>query len=46
MCNKKLCICQTTDPVTLERVFLRLWQRNFTLREEAQIEIQEKDRLR
>lgn len=46
MCKNKSCICQNPDLVALERAFLALWQATFTLREEAQLEIAEADRLR
>lgn len=45
MCKNKSCICQSSDLVALERAFLTIWQQTFTLREEAEIEVREKDRL-
>lgn len=46
MCKNKSCICQNPDLISLERSFLALWQQIFTLREEAEVEVREKDRLR
>lgn len=44
MCKNKSCICQQTNLYELEKTFLEIWHQIFTLREEAQLELQEKDR--
>lgn len=44
MCKNKSCICQTEDLVLLERSFIALWQKTFSLEEEAKLEIAERDR--
>ena len=46
MCKNKSCICQQNDLIALEKTFLAIWQQTFTLREEAELELREKDRLR
>lgn len=44
MCKNKSCFCQNKDLVLLEVEFGNIWERIFTVREEAELEYNESHR--